>query len=144
MDFEWLRMRIQEEQDRRQREASALDRLPPALEDLYNVLKDCVASYTRAFGPDSARIELSPGRIEALSREFVDGKWQAVAKVQVLIVGDIPGLRVERADYSLAIEVGVLPSGKLYYRDCEQDKYLTLDDLTRRVLDRTLFPKLKE
>jgi hypothetical protein len=40
--------------------------------------------------------------------------------------------------------VGVLPSDKLYYRDCEQDKYLTMEELTRRILDRVLFPKLRE
>jgi hypothetical protein len=57
---------------------------------------------------------------------------------------DIPGFRLERGEYSLAIEVGVLPSDKLYYRDCEQDKYLTMEELTRRILDRVLFPKLRE
>jgi len=51
---------------------------------------------------------------------------------------------VERGEYSLAVEVGLLPSDKLYYRDCQQDQYLTREDLTERVLDRALFPKLRE
>ena len=59
-------------------------------------------------------------------------------------VPELPGIRIERGEYSLAVEVGLLPSNNLYYRDCEQDKYLTLDDLTKRVLDRALFPKLRE
>jgi len=47
-------------------------------------------------------------------------------------------------EYSLAVEVGLLSSDKLYYHDCPQDQYLTLEDLTKRVLDRALFPKLRE
>ena len=54
----------------------------------------------------------------------------------------VPSLRP--TEYSLAIEVGVLPSDNLFYRDREQDLYLTLEDLTKRILDRVLFPKLTE
>ena len=55
-----------------------------------------------------------------------------------------PGFRIERGEYSMAVEVGVLPSNKLFYRDREQDKYLTMDEFTRRILDRVLFPKLRD
>ena len=144
MTFEWLRMRIQEEQDRRRREASALDRLPRAMEELHGLLKDCIVSYNQAFGEQASDVQLHPDRIKVTAREEVEGKWQPSAKVEVTSVPDIPGFRVDRGEYSLAIEVGVLPSNKLYYRDCEQDKYLTLEELTRRILDRAFFPKLKE
>jgi len=40
--------------------------------------------------------------------------------------------------------VGLLPSDKLFYRDRAQDKYIAMDELTRRVLDRALFPALPE
>jgi hypothetical protein len=35
-----------------------------------------------------------------------------------------------------------LPGNKLFYRD--QDKYLTAEQMTRRILDRAPFPKLME
>ena len=77
-------------------------------------------------------------------REFRDGKWHPAAKVELVAVPDIPGFRIERGEYSMAVEVGVLPSNKLFYRDREQDKYLTMDEFTRRILDRVLFPKLRD
>jgi hypothetical protein len=40
------------------------------------------------------------------------------------------------------IEVGLLPGDKLFYRD--QDQFVTMEELTRRILDRALFPKLGE
>ena len=42
----------------------------------------------------------------------------------------------------LEIVVGILPDQNLYYRDA--DKYLTMEELTRRILDKALFPKLGE
>jgi hypothetical protein len=144
MNFEWLRMRIQEEQDRRTREAIALDRLPRALDELHGLLKGCVDSYNQAFGEESASIVQIPGRLTVTSRDRIDGKPQTAAKVEIIAVPEIPGFRIERGDSSLAIELGVLPSDNLYYRDCEQDTYLTMDELTRRMLDRVLFPKLRE
>jgi hypothetical protein len=137
-------MRVQEEKDRRQRESSALDRLPAALAELHSHLLLCVNEYIESFGPESAEIALLPSRIKVTSRELRDGRWHPAAKVEVLAVADIPGFRVERGEYSTAVEVGVLPSNKLFYRDREQDKYLTMDELTRRILDRVLFPKLRD
>jgi len=144
MNFEWLRMRIQEEQDRRGREANALERLPLALDELHGWLNECVTSYKQAFGDESADIQILPGRIKVVCRDQSEGRWKPATKVEVITVPDIPGFRVERGEYSLAIEVGVMPGGKLYYRDSEQDKYLTVDELTRRILDRVLFAKLRE
>jgi hypothetical protein len=144
MSFQWLQMRIQEEQDRRERHSTTLERLPKALEDLYTELKGCVEGYTTTFGSESAEIGMAPTRIKISAREERDGRWHPVAKVEVILVPDIPGFRVERGEYSMAVEVGVLPSLKLFYRDREQDKYLTMEELTRRILDRALFPGLRD
>ncbi len=144
MSFQWLHMRIQEEKERREREALTLERLPQALEELSQVLKSAVRAFTEAFGGDTVDIVLLPSRIKITARELQEGRWQNTGKVEVAIVGEIPGFRIERGDYSLAVEVGLLPSKKLFYRDREQDVYLTLEDLTRRILDRVLFPKLRE
>jgi hypothetical protein len=144
MSFDWLRMRLQEEQDRRKRESSTLDRLPRAIQELHALLQECVAAYVGTFGDESAEIRLLPGRIKITVREAKDGQWQTAAKVEVIAVEEIPGFRVERGEYSLAVEVGILPNDKLYYRDREQDKYLTMEELTRRILDRAFFPKLRE
>ncbi|HTS61093.1 MAG TPA: hypothetical protein VMH28_03665 [Candidatus Acidoferrales bacterium] len=144
MSFEWLRMRIQEEVDRRKREASTLSRLPVALEDLYGLLQGCIADYTAAFGAEASESQLLQDRIKITVRELQNSKWQPSARVEVSTVPELPGFRIERGEYSLAVEVGILPNGKLYYRDCEQDKYLTLEELTRRILDRAFFPNLKD
>jgi hypothetical protein len=144
MAFQWLQMRVSEEKDRRQRESSALERLPMALQELHTHLLACVNEYTEAFGPESAEITLLPTRIKVSSREERDGRWHPAAKVEVIAVAEIPGFRIERGEYSLAVEVGVLPSNKLFYRDREQDKYLTMEEFTRRILDRALFPKLRD
>ncbi|MCU1236431.1 MAG: hypothetical protein JWP63_4398 [Candidatus Solibacter sp.] len=144
MAFQWLQMRVSEEKDRRQRESSALERLPMALQELHTYLASCVTEYTEAFGAESAEIVLMPTRVKVTSRDEREGRWHPAGKVEVVAVADIPGFRVERGEYSMAVEVGVLPSNKLFYRDREQDKYLTMEELTRRILDRVLFPKLRD
>ena len=144
MSFQWLQMRIQEETDRREREKLTLERLPPALEELHEILKEAVKSYTDVFGTESVDVALLPSRSKITAREQRDGKWQPAAKVEVIISEELPGFRIERGEYSVGIEVGLLPSKKLFYRDREQDVYLTMDELTRRILDRVLFPKLRE
>ena len=144
MSFQWLQMRIQEEKDRRQREANILERLPRALEELHHHLIVCVEDYTRSFGAESADIVLLPSKIKVSVREQRDGKWVAASKVDVSNVASLPGFQIDRGETSLAIEVGMLPEDKLFYRDREQDKYLTMEDLTRRVLDRVFFPRLEE
>ena len=135
MSFQWLHMRIQEEKDRRKREAITFERLPSALEELHTVLQEGITAYTEAFGSDSVKLALLPSRIRVTT---------PAVQVDVVIAPEIPGFRIERGDTSLGVEVGLLPSNNLFYRDREQDVYLTLEDLTRRVLDRALFPKLPE
>jgi hypothetical protein len=144
MAFQWLTMRIQEERERRERTAKNLARLPDALKDLYDLLADCIQNYTESFGSGAADIVLLSNRIRVTAREERDGKWQVSSKVEVAIVEDPPSFKVERGDYSLTVEVGVLPSDKLFYRDPEQDLYLTMEEFTRRILDRALFPALRE
>ena len=144
MPSEWLRMRIEEERERRERESSMLDRLPLALQELHDVLRECLDAYSQSFGKESTDIQISGNRIAITVRERRDGEWRPAAKIEVQAAAELPGFRIERGEYSLAIEIGLLPSQKLYYKDCEQNKYLTMDDLTRRILDRALFPRLTE
>ena len=142
MSFQWLGMRIQEEQERREREAQILARLPRALEEAHRHLALCVEAYAGAFGPESADIHLKASKIGITIREEQDGKWQQRAKVEVTIIASLPGFRIERGGEPLMIEVGLLPGDKLFYRD--KDEFLTMEELTRRILDRALFPKLGE
>jgi hypothetical protein len=133
MSFQWLQMRITEEKDRRDRERMVLERLPRALDELRDSLAICVDAYNEAFGADSASIAAEP---EAL--HIVAGG----AKIEITPDVSLPGFRVERGSDPLLIQVGMLPGNKLFYRD--QDKYLTAEEMTRRILDRALFPKLTE
>jgi hypothetical protein len=135
MSFQWLHMRIQEEKDRRKREAISYERLPLALEELHEVLKQGIAAYMDAFGSDVVEMSLLASGIRIVTPSV---------QVDVAVEQEIPGFRIVRGDQSLAVEVGLLPSNNLYYRDLERDVYLTLEDLTRRILDRVLFPKLPE
>src|SRR5215475_6023452 len=98
MSFEWLRMRIQEEQDRRNREASTLGRLPMAMQELHGVLKQCLDGYTKAFGADSASIVKLNNRIKITVCEEANGRWQNTSKVEVLTVSELPGIRIERGE----------------------------------------------
>ena len=78
------------------------------------------------------------------AREQVAGAWKPLAKVEVSAVPELPGFRIERGELAMEIEVGLLPSDKLFYRDREADKYINMEELTRRILDRVLFPALRE
>jgi hypothetical protein len=143
MSFEWLKLRIQEEKDRRQREAEILERLPRTLEELHGHVADCIQNYTLGFGAEAADSVLMPTKIVVTVRHQRDGKWQQSSKVEVSIVNAIPGYQIDHGEVSMIIEVGLLPGGKVFYRDREQDKYLTMEELTRRILDRAFFPKLQ-
>jgi hypothetical protein len=144
MSFQWMQARISEEQDRREREAVILERLPRALDELYDALAACLESYTASFGAESADATLQGTRIHIAIREEQAGKWQQRAKVDISTVASVPGFQIERGDEPLIIEVGMLPGDRFFYRDREQDKYLGMEELTRRIMDRVLFPKLGE
>jgi hypothetical protein len=144
MGFQWLDMRITEEQDRRKRETEILERLPRALTEVHDSLKDCLACYTTAFGEESAELKLLPNRIEITVRDEQDGQWKDRATVNVTADPALPGFEIDSGKAPLIIEVGLLPGEKVYYRDRDHDKYIGMDELTRRILDRALFPKLGE
>jgi hypothetical protein len=135
-------MRVQEEQERRQREGQILARLPRALEETHRHLADCIEAYVGAFGPESADIHMQASKIRITVREEQEGKWQPRAKIEISIIPSLPGFRIERGGEPLMVEVGLLPGDKLFYRD--QDEFITGEELTRRILDRALFPKLGE
>ena len=144
MSFQWLKMRITEEQERRRREAQIRERLPRALDDLHRALCACLESYTNAFGAEAAELQLDGSRISIVVREELEGKWQQCAKVEIAMVEALPGFQIECGGQSLAIEVGMLPGDKLFYRDHDQDQYVSMEEVTHRALDRAFFPKLRE
>jgi hypothetical protein len=135
MSFQWLQMRITEEKERREREAQIRARLPRAMEELEQSLAQCVNDFAAAFGAESVRFT----REELHFTVEADG-----AEVAITADVELPGFRIAREGASLAVQVGVLPGDRLYYLDKESDQYLSLEELTRRALDRVLFPKLKE
>jgi hypothetical protein len=130
MSFQWLQMRISEEKDRLQREAKIRACLPKAFEELRVNLLECVGTYNSAFEePSKLEAEGETMRI-TLGNDHVDVKTDYA----------LPGFHVEHGQHQLSIIIGLLPGDKLSYRDSE--KYLTLEEMTRLILDRTLFPKL--
>ncbi|PWU08622.1 MAG: hypothetical protein C5B51_07525 [Terriglobia bacterium] len=143
MNFQWIEMRIQEEKDRRQREERTLARLPNALEDVFIELNGCIQRYRDSFGAESAGIELLDGKMRITSCERQGEDWEARNSVEVSTVPTLPGFRIERPEQeAVDIVIGLLPGDKLFYRD--QEQYITMEELTRKILDRTLFPKLRE
>src|SRR5579863_4324315 len=140
MSFQWIQMRITEEKDRRRRESNALDRLPSALEDVHAGLAACVEAYQQAFAPEAAMLDMHASKIRVVTRHEKDGTWQQSGRVEVTMVPAVPGLQIDYgAGEPLVIEIGLLPGDKLYYRDREKDQYVTMEELTRRILDKAMF-----
>jgi hypothetical protein len=145
MSFQWLQLRISEEQDRRKRRAMVLERLPRALQEVHDALAVCVKSYRESFGTESAELQLGENQLQVIVREEQDGEWLRVAGVTVVTTPVVPGFHIERGGAEpYVVEVGTLPGDKLYYRDQAADKYLSMEEVTRRVLDRAFFPKLPD
>jgi hypothetical protein len=146
MSFQWLQMRISEENDRRKREAAIMERLPRALDEVHSALALCVEDYQRAFGAEAAEMFLQSGKIRLTVRAEEDGQWQQIARVEIVTMPAIPGFQIDCGvgGEPLIIEVGVLPGDKLFFRDRAKDQYVTMDELTRRTLDRAFFPSLGE
>jgi hypothetical protein len=103
-----------------------------------------VESYKEAFGSGTVEIVLLPSKIKITAREGKNDYAQPLAKVEVVLAAEIPGFRVDRDDKAVDVEVGILSSNNLFYRDRERDVYLNMEDLTRRILDPVLFPKLRD
>jgi hypothetical protein len=135
-------MRITEEKERRQREAQILERLPRVLEEVHRALAVCVDAYLEAFGPEAVEINYQGQKVRVTVREEQDAKWEKVAKVEITLTPKLPGLHIDRNGNALDIEVGLLPGDKIFYKDGEE--FLTMEEMTRRILDRSLFPKLGE
>jgi hypothetical protein len=142
MSLEWLQTRISEEKDRREREARILERLPRALQEIHATLTACIEAYTQAFGPEVAQIRFDESRIVVTVREQRQGSWEETARVEIALAPKLPGFQVEGAGEPVLVEVGLLPGDRLFYK--HREKFLSLEDVTRRALDRTLFPKLGE
>ncbi len=142
MNLQWLQMRITEEMDRREREDGIRKRLPTALDELHESLVECVQAYTETFGPRSASIHFVSGRMRIEVREEVDGRWATRSEIVISNDLKLPGFRIDRAGEPYLVEVGVLAGDKIFYRD--GDDYITIEELTRRILDRAMFPKLVE
>src|SRR6185369_9351122 len=124
MSFQWLQMRITEEQDRRRRETEVLERLPSALQEVHQNLQVCVEAYQQSFGAHSADLQLMRSKIQIVVREESEGQWQQQSAVNVVAVPEVPGFRIERGNDSLVVEIGLLPSDRIFYRDRELDQYL--------------------
>ncbi len=136
MSFQWLTMRIGEEQDRRAREQQILKRLPSAVDELCVELSGCLSEFNTAFGSDAAHIQQT-----GTSLAVTCGN----ATVDIVADTELPGFHVLREGASpLAVRIGVLPGDKLFYFDVAGDRYLSMEELTKRILDRVLFPKLRE
>ena len=134
-------MRIQEEQDRRQKEAKTQELLPQVMEDLHTQLTTCVERYKEAFGPESAEISDLVSKLRVITRDEQGGKWQPRGKVDVTLVSMPPSLKIESPECEpLVIEIGLLSGDRFSFKLGEQ--FLTETDLSRHILDRLLFPKL--
>lgn len=134
MSFQWLQMRIGEEKERRDREAQVLARLPRAIDELEGSLRSCLNAVAEAFG---ATAQLSRKDLDLL----VEGDGGAVEVATIL---ELPGIEIRRGDTRRQLQIGTLPGDRVYYLDLTADQYLAMDELTRLILDRVLFPKLKE
>jgi hypothetical protein len=142
MSFQWLEMRITEENDRRLRETQILDRLPSVMDEVHGAIAECVEAYAAAFGKEAIELSYFLHKIRVTIREQKESKWEKIANVEIKSVTKPPSVHIDRNGDVLDIGVGVLDGDKIFYKDGE--KFLEMEELTRRILDRSLFPKLGE
>ena len=141
MSPQWLEMRIQEEQDRRRKEAKLQELLPQAMEELHGQLATCVARYKEAFGPESAEISNLVSKLRVTVRDEQGGKWQPRGKIDITLVSAPPSFKIEAGESEpLIIDLGLLSEERFSYK--LQEQFLTPEDVSRHILDRVLFPKL--
>ena len=129
-------MRISEEKDRRERENAVLARLEEVFLDLRSHLADCVETYNQAFAGAPATLEDIEGPVRTIRISANDNQ------VEMSMDHTVPGFQIDQPAGRTSIITGVLPGGNMFYRD--SDRYLSLEEVTKKVLDRTLFPKLKD
>jgi hypothetical protein len=136
MPFQWLTMRIGEEQDRRARHQQILERLPAAVDELKTELSGCTGEFNTAFGDGTAVVQQTGMNLTVTC---------GTNTVDVVADTELPGVHVLREGSTpLAVRIGILPGEKLFYFDVAGDQYLSMEELTKRILDRVLFPKLRE
>ena len=140
MPYQWLQMRISEENDRRKKEAETLENLPRVMDEVHAAVAECVADYAEAFGKESIDLSYFLHKVRITVREQKEGKWEKVAKVEVSTITKPASLHIDRNGDVIDLEIGVLPGDKIFYKD--GDHFLTAEELTRSILDRSLFPKL--
>jgi hypothetical protein len=56
------------------------------------------------------------------------------------VVPKLPGFQIAGCGEPFTIEIGMLPGRKLFYK--ADGQFLTNEDVTKRILDRAMFPKL--
>jgi hypothetical protein len=142
MSSQWLPMRIAEEQERLRREALVRERLPSALRELYGVLAACLQEYKAAFGDEAAEIRWNGPALRITVREQLQSAWEPRTEIDISTVGAPPGFLIEGIGETFQIEIGMLEGQKLFFR--RGDHYLTMENVTRAILDKALFPKLGE
>lgn len=140
MSYQWLQIRITEENDRRQREAQTLSRLPAMMDEVHEAIAECVQTYAAAYGKEAIELSYFLHKIRVTVRELREGKWEKATKIEITAATKPPSLHIERTGDAMDIEVGLLPGEKIFYKDGEE--FLTMEELTRRILDRSFFPKL--
>ncbi len=140
MAYQWLAVRIGEEKDRRHREDFVRQRLPLAFEEVHKALAECAAAFAGAFGPQAIQVRKDAATIGLTICEEWEGQWSKRADIEINLDAALPGFRVSRGGESFSVVVGMLPGDKLFYK--RDDQYLAIEDVTRTVLDRVLFPKL--
>lgn len=116
------------------REHAVLSRLSGALVELYQNLSECVAAYNQGFEANVTIEQTAQGITVCAPAD----------KVEIVTDTALPGFQVKLGDHQFGIVVGVLPNKKLFYLDAIVDKYLTMEEVTKRILDRSFFPKLPE
>src|SRR5580700_10753753 len=98
--------------------------MPRALKELRETLTLCVTTYNEAFGADAAGFLEDQDAIHINAGE---------GKIDIVIDPTLPGFRVAHVAGQLLIEVGMLPGDKIFYKDQAEDKYLTAEEVTRRI-----------
>jgi hypothetical protein len=135
-------MRIAEEKERRSREDVVRARLPLAMEELRTALGGCASEFNRAFEDQAVEVASASNGILVSVRQQSGGSWSNRAKVTVSVKPELPGFAVTNGGEPIPVQVGMLAGDKLFYKSGE--RYLSIEELTKLILDRALFPDFKD
>jgi hypothetical protein len=142
MSFQWIQMRIAEEKERRNREDVVRARLPLAMEELRTALGACASDFNRAFEDQAVEVSSASNGILVSVRQQSGGSWSNRAKVTVSVNPELPGFVVTNGGAPISVQVGMLGGNKIFYKS--EEYYLSIEDLTKLILDRVLFPGFKD